>query len=135
MRTHDWPQKLTAIFRAAVGRAGVYGEHDCALHAMECADAIVEGSALAADWRGAYADYIGGLRALRRRTKLRSMAAWADTLWPRVHPSAAKRGDWGMVKAAEGEALAVFDGAHLRTACGVTLPRADCLPGKAWSVE
>jgi hypothetical protein len=134
MRVDDWPERLTQVFTGSAMAAGVYGEHDCALHAMDCADALTGGE-LAAQWRGAYHDYLTGLRVLRKRTGLRSMKAWADTLWPRIHPAMARRGDWGMVAADEGPALAVFDREYLRGPCGLMLPRAACLPDLAWRVE
>lgn len=53
MRRPDWPERLAAVVDAARNRTFRWGQHDCALFALDCIDAQTGGQ-VAARFRGAY---------------------------------------------------------------------------------
>lgn len=129
VRREDWAERLAAVLRAVPGRQHAYGDHDCALHACDGALAVT-GDDPGAPYRGRYCDYMGGMRLLAGEAGTRSLEAWADSLFPRIQPSLAKRGDWALVRhpAAPGgrphPALTIVEGERLCGPCGVRLPAA-----------
>jgi hypothetical protein len=128
-RLIDWSPRLTAVFVAARGRTFVYGEHDCCIFAADCVLAVT-GRDVAADWRGRYATWDGGMRL----AKARSVATLARRLFKPVMPSMAWRGDIAAVRLGRKDfGLMVFDGAYLRGGAGTIAARSEAL--KAWRVE
>jgi len=129
VRRDDWPQRLSAVIRAAPIQPRAYGVHDCGLHAADGVLAIT-GEDPAADLRGQYHDYRGSLRILQVRRGVRSLEAWADSLFPRVDPVLAERGDWALVRQPSvpggrpHPALTIVDGDRLSGPCGWRGPRA-----------
>ena len=122
-RREDWPQALSAVIRASLSAPRQYGVHDCGLHAADAAMAVT-GVDPAADLRGRYDDYFTALRTLQARRGVRSLEAWADSLYPRVERHEARRGDWALVRQPSvpggrpHPALVVVDGDCVRGPCG-----------------
>jgi hypothetical protein len=138
MRLNDWAARLSLTIQAARGKDYVFGEHDCALMAADCALALTGTDPL--DWaRGRYSTYVEGIRLLKHERRVKSLEAWADTLWTRVPHPMAQRGDWAFAhvrvdaKGNERPALLVFDRTVIVGPQGVELPRAKAKI--AWRVE
>ncbi len=128
MRRDDWPERFAKVVRASRDQFFDWSRHDCVTHAADGALAVT-GLDPAADFREAYDDYMGGFRRLLALTGLRSIEAWADSLFERIAPALARRGDWALVRqpAAPGgrahPALMLVDGEWLSGPGGDRLPR------------
>lgn len=115
MRLHDWPERLSETIAAARGTPFAYGAHDCCLFAADCIQAVT-GVDVAADWRGRYDTWDGGLKLAGVRT----LPQLAAKFFQEVHPVYAHRGDVGVAPIGElrrGQRtlmLVVFDGALVR---------------------
>lgn len=119
-RRSDWPERLYAVVEAAKAKPFVWGEHDCALFACDCAKAMT-GYDFAHKFRGRYRTARGGSMALWRIEGVRSLAELADKyLGPRIIPSLARRGDAVMVEIIR---------ASYRHALGVCLGAEAAYPG------
>ncbi len=132
-RRDDWPERLTEALEQI--RVFVWGDTDCACGAALTALAMT-GQDPAGPYRGRYTDYAEGL-ALLRQDGIRSIKHWADTMFARIAPAHAQRGDWALVRALADDGrrrfgLGVVDGPHIRLAGGGRLPRGAALI--AWKV-
>jgi len=107
-RTHDWRGRLTAFLAAKARAPFVYGEHDCALFAAGAVEAMT-GVDPAAEWRGRYTTWRGGLRVLRAAGHADHVAAVAALL-TEVPPAFAAAGDLAVVVGEGGPALGVVQG-------------------------
>jgi hypothetical protein len=134
MRRPDWPERLSAVFVAARGRAFEYGVHDCGLFAADCVEALT-GTDPAAVWRGRYATQAEFLAL----AGVRSLSGIARRIFAPVPVSLAWRGDLALaplgapVRGRPAPTLMVFDGALLRGPCGAIAVAGQAI--RAWRVE
>lgn len=131
-RRRDWAERLGPALQPA---EKVWSVSDCATWSATACEAMTDVNP-AAPYRGRYATEMEGI-ALLKAAGHRSFKAWVDSLFPRVEPARARRGDWAWVRQPDDTgrkryALAVVDGAFLRTSTGVRLPRSEALT--CWSV-
>ena len=63
MRYPDWQKKLVDTLQAAQTRPFLWGQHDCALFAADCVQAMC-GEDFAAAYRGTYSSETGAKKAL-----------------------------------------------------------------------
>lgn len=104
-RFEDWPRRMHAVLEAARRSDFAWGEHDCALMAIDVVDAMC-GTQIAGMWRGRYKTARGAAGLLRRRGGIeRVMGRLGLEERPRLM---AQRGDVVELPVPEG-----FDGAGL----------------------
>lgn len=63
MRKEGWELRLSEYIQSRVNTPFQWGEHDCSLFVLDCAD-VQLGSSYADDWRGSYSTAIGAKRKL-----------------------------------------------------------------------
>jgi hypothetical protein len=107
-RTHDWRGRLTAWLSTKARAPFAYGEHDCALFAAGAIEAMT-GVDPAAEWRGRYSTWRGGLRVLRA-AGINDQVAAVAALLTEIPPSFAAAGDIAVVAGEGGPALGVVQG-------------------------
>jgi hypothetical protein len=91
-RYGDWPERLARCIAAARTRRFAWGEHDCALFAADCVQAMT-GRDPAGAYRGRYRTALGVARLLRQRNSDLA-GAWTAALGaPLANPAYAQRGD------------------------------------------
>ena len=128
VRLDDWPERLEAVLKAAIAAPFAWGQNDCCLFVGRAAEALT-GRDFVSAFVGTYDDMISGVRRLREVTGAMSLEAYADTLFERVAPGYAWRGDWALAtlpSEPDGKARPVMllvDGAHLLSSDGIRLPR------------
>jgi hypothetical protein len=84
-----------------------YGVDDCCLAAANIYAAVL-GIDPAARWRGRYRTRRGAQRQLGKEGIIGTLASVAKAHgWRRIRPSAAKTGDLGIIRTAEGPAVAI----------------------------
>lgn len=117
-RRSDWPKRLIAAVEAARGRRFAWGQHDCALFAATCVEAMT-GLDLAAGLRGAYGNARAAVAALDAMFGVKTLAELGDLLFgPPIDPALAQRGD-----------VALVDVSEIGEAAGVVLGRFVAAPG------
>ena len=110
-RLPDWPDRLADAIKAASGREFLWGSHDCALFAADCALAI-SGVDPIAHVRGEYSSARGAARVLKR-LGCADVAQLADlVVGDRALLAYARRGDWVLCPTGDGVALGVCVGAQ-----------------------
>ena len=128
-RLEDWPERLELVLDEASAVPFEYGVSDCCLFAARAAEALT-GRDIASRFAGKYEDLIGGLRLLRRETGCKGYVEFFDTLFERVDPVFAHRGDLACVTLATDAdlkprpVLFVVDHIWLISSTGERLPRA-----------
>ncbi len=132
MRVPDWSKRLSAVLTTSVGRELVWGRHDCFTFAGKVAEALT-GFDPTAVLHGQYDDYASGLRAARAQLGVVGLRGFGDRYYQLTAMAMARRGDWAMVRAPDGWALAIVDGGALRNAWGVIVPLAEARA--CWRVE
>ena len=108
-RLPGWEQRLMACVRRAMDRPFEWGEHDCALFAADCVEAIT-GEDLAEEFRGRYMDRKGSLKVLRACGEGDLQATVTRLLGEPSDPKTARRGDLVLVRTPTGPAIAVCVG-------------------------
>jgi hypothetical protein len=127
-RLDDWAERLEAVIADAIGQPFAYGQNDCYLFVGKAAEALT-GRDFTSPFVGAYDDLISGLRRLRAVSGAKSFEAHADTLFERVDPAFAWRGDWALATlptepdGKERPCMLLVDGAQLLGSTGVRVPR------------
>lgn len=130
MRKEDWPICLDAVIEAAQARPFQWGEHDCALFALQAVEAMT-GVDYSDGARGSYNSEIGAAKAFLKRGYRDVVEAASDTFGPPINKFLAQRGD---LLSYEG-AVGVCVGAHgaFVTAEGLRfIPVSECV--MAWKV-
>lgn len=110
-RYHDWRSRLSAYLYEIAHKPFVWGEHDCALFAAGAVQAMT-GQDFAANYRGRYKTFRGGLRHLRK-AGFADHAAFAVSLFEEVPPASAHVGDVAAVEIEGGIALGVVQGQRI----------------------
>lgn len=112
MRPQGWRGRLIAYLAETRGRAFEYGVHDCTLFACGAVEAIT-GSDPAADYRGRYGSYEGGLRRLRRNGLMDHVDLFRS-LFEMIRPVEMIIGDVAVIRTEDGSpALGVGQGSGL----------------------
>jgi hypothetical protein len=107
MRLEGWEQALAATTRAALSRPHVWGKHDCALFAADCAHAVT-GIDCAEGLRGTYHDEASA-EAVLAGMGVDGLANLPGRWFPETPVSGAQRGDIVLIESAS-LFLAVVDG-------------------------
>jgi hypothetical protein len=94
-RLPDWPQRLDAWVAKSAAMPFDWGTHDCGLNAGSAAEAQI-GIDFAADFRGKYTTYQGGLKLLRK-AGFKDHAELAASIFPEFPPAFAQIGDLAAV--------------------------------------
>ena len=96
-RLYDWPERLNATIKAAMGRKFEYGKHDCLTFANECYVAVTGRDPKAPL---TYKTMRGAARVLRKWSKDDDLVECATKLLgpPLKSPLLAQRGDLVVMK-------------------------------------
>lgn len=109
MRKDGWRNLLIAHLSRVVRLPFEMGQHDCALFAAGCVEAMT-GADYAADFRGRYKTLKGGIRVLRK-AGFDDHIALAASHFEEIAPAFAGVGDLAAVDTPDGLALGVVQGA------------------------
>ena len=109
MRKDGWRNLLIAHLSRVVRQPFEMGQHDCALFAAGCVEAMT-GADYAADFRGRYKTMKGGIRVLRK-AGFEDHIALAASHFDEIAPAFAGEGDLAAVDTPDGLALGVVQGA------------------------
>lgn len=111
-RLPDWSPRLDAWIAKSAAMPFDWGRHDCALNAGSVVEAET-GRDFAADYRGKYSTFEGGLKLLRK-AGFKDHAELAASLFPEIPPSFGQIGDLAAVDFGEaGLTLMVVAGHRL----------------------
>ncbi|WP_374797259.1 DUF6950 family protein [Paracoccus sp. p3-h83] len=111
MRVYNWEARLAA-YVARVAREGfAWGQHDCALFAAGAVEAVT-GIDPAADWRGRYSSFEGGVKLIRKAGFSDHIAA-ARAWFPKVSRAEVMPGDLAVIDTGAGSAVSVVQGEML----------------------
>jgi hypothetical protein len=132
-RVEGWRGRLTAYLAASAGWPFEWGRHDCALFAADCIQAMT-GDDPAADFRGRYRSFKGGLKVLRKAGHADHVAL-ATALLDEVAPAFAQAGDLAMIATPDGAAMGIVQGHRVYVLRPEGLATVDLLQAaRAWRV-
>ncbi|RWR25420.1 hypothetical protein D2T29_22065 [Sinirhodobacter populi] len=135
-RLDDWKSRLSAYVLACGTRTLEFGVFDCSLFGADGVEAVT-GVDIAADFRGRYTTFKGGLRVVRKAGFADHLAVFDHFLGPRIRWMAATAGDLAAVTGEDGSpAVGIVQGANiyvLAPAGGLTLAPLDAAL-MAWRV-
>lgn len=109
-RRPDWPERLHAALAAAEAVEFAWGRSDCFTLAMDVVEALTGADPWSHE-RGRYASAKGAAKRLARVGYSDLGGLFAD-LGEQIHPSRARRGDLGLVRALDRSRAAVVCDGH-----------------------
>lgn len=116
MRLHDWPSRLAATVKKAQAEPFAWGANDCCLFVCAAIEGLT-GADPGREFRGRYDSALGGAKLAREICGADGVEALAVYMAERqgfleVPVYAAQRGDFGLLRQADGDLLGVCLGAE-----------------------